>query len=69
LARTFKTDQDYQKLLLVWTILQAVLFIVFIALVYTMSKGFSIINGIVYLFSLFLAIGVTIRARKSVEVQ
>ena len=67
LARKYKTDQDYQKTLLVWTIIQAVLFIVFTALVYTMSKGFTTINGAVYLLSLFLAIGVTIRVRKTVE--
>jgi len=69
LARHYKTDQDYQKMLLIWTIIQAVLFIVFTALVYTMSKGFTTINGAVYLLSLFLAIGVTIRARKTIEVQ
>lgn len=69
LARKYNTDQDYQKTLLVWTIIQAVLFIVFTALVYTMSKGFTTINGAVYLLSLFLAIGVTIRARKTVEVR
>jgi len=69
LARKYKTDQDYQKMLLVWAIVQAVLFVVFTALVYTMSKGFTTINGAIYLFSLFLAIGVTIRARKTVEVR
>jgi len=69
LARKYQTDQDYQKMLLVWTILQAALFIVFTVLVYTMSKGFTTINGAVYLLSLFLAIGVTIRVRKTVEVR
>ena len=34
-----------------------------------MSKGFTTINGIVYLLSLLLAIGVTIRVRKTVEVR
>jgi membrane-bound metal-dependent hydrolase YbcI (DUF457 family) len=67
LARKNKTDQDYQKPLLVWTIVQAALFIVFTALVYTMSKGFMTINGAVYLLSLFIAIGVSIRVRKTVE--
>ena len=69
LARKYKTDQNHQKILLVWAIIQAVLFVVFTALVYTMSKGFTTINGAVYLLSLFLAIGVTIRARKTVEVR
>jgi hypothetical protein len=32
-----------------------------------MSKGFMIINGAVYLLSLFIAIGVSIRVRKTVE--
>ncbi len=68
-ARKYKTDQDYQKTLLVWTIIEAVLFIAFTALVYTMSKGFTTINGAVYLLSLALAIGVTIRVRKTVEVR
>jgi len=69
LARKYETDQDYLKTILVWIIIQAVLFIVFTVLVYTMSKGFTTINGAVYLLSLFLAIGVTIRARKTVEVR
>jgi membrane-bound metal-dependent hydrolase YbcI (DUF457 family) len=69
LAQKYKTDQDYQKALLAWTILQAVLFVVFTVLVYTMSTGFTTINGVVYLFSLFLAIGVTIRVRRTVEVR
>jgi membrane-bound metal-dependent hydrolase YbcI (DUF457 family) len=68
LAQKYKTNQNYQKALLVWTILQAVLFVVFTFLVYTMSKGFTTINGVVYLVSLLLAIGVTIRARQTVEV-
>jgi len=68
LARKHKTDQDYQKSLGVWTIIQAALFIIFTILVYTMSKGFTTINGAVYLLSLCLAIAVTIRARETIEV-
>ena len=67
LARKNKTDQGYQKMLLVWTMVQTVLFVVFTALVYTMDKGFTTINGAFYLFSLFLAIGVTIRVRETIE--
>lgn len=67
LARKFNTDQDYQKKLLIWTIIQAILFVVFTTLVYTMNKGFTTINGAVYLLSLVLAIGVTIRVRRTVE--
>ena len=69
LAREYKINQDYQKAMLVWTIIQAILFVVFTVLVYTMAKGFTTINGVVYLFSLFLAIGVTIRVRRTVEVR
>ena len=67
LAYKNKIDQTYLKPLRVWIILQAVLFIVFTVLVYTMSKGFTTINGAVYLLSLFLAIGVTMRMRKTIE--
>ena len=69
LARKHATDPDYQKPLLVWTVIQAVLFVVFTALVFSMSKGFTTLNGAVYLLSLFLAIGVTVRVRKTVEVR
>jgi membrane-bound metal-dependent hydrolase YbcI (DUF457 family) len=67
LACKYKTAQDYQKTLPIWATIQAVLFVVFTILVYTMSKGFTTVNGVVYLLSLFLAIGVTIRVRKTVE--
>lgn len=67
LARKNNTDLGYQKTLRVWIILQAVLFVVFTGLVYTMDKGFTTINGVVYLLSLALAIGVTIRMRKTIE--
>jgi membrane-bound metal-dependent hydrolase YbcI (DUF457 family) len=67
LARKYHTDRGYQGKLLGWIILQAILFVTFTVLVYTMSKGFTTINGVVYLLSLFLAIGVTIRVRRTVE--
>lgn len=67
LARKYQTDLDYQRTMLVWIIIQSFLFIAFTVLVYNMSKGFTTINGAVYLLSLFLAIGVTIRERKSIE--
>lgn len=67
MARKYKTDQDYQKTLLIWALVQAALFVAFTVLIYAISKGFTIINGVFYLLSLFLAIGVTIRARKTVE--
>lgn len=66
-ARARGTDQDYLKVLRIWTILQACLFVLFTVLVYVMSKGFMTIYGAIYLLSLFLALGVTIRMRRTVE--
>ena len=67
LARRQKTDGEYQKTLLIWTIIQFVLFAVLTVLVFEMSKGFTTLNGLIYLLSLALAIGVTIRMRRTVE--
>ena len=44
-----------------------ILFVVFTILVYTMTKGFMTPYGAIYLLSLGLAVGVTIRMRKTVE--
>jgi membrane-bound metal-dependent hydrolase YbcI (DUF457 family) len=66
-ARARGTDNGYLKTLRVWTIVQAVFFILFTVLVYVMSMGFMTIYGAVYLLSLFLAIGITIRMRQTVE--
>jgi len=46
---------------------QVALFVVFTILAYTMQKGFMTPYGLVYLLSLGLATGVTIRMRKTVE--
>ena len=46
---------------------QGVLFVVFTVLVYTTAKGFMIPFGVLYLLSLGLAFGVTIRMRETVE--
>ncbi|MFH1907478.1 MAG: metal-dependent hydrolase [Chloroflexota bacterium] len=67
LARKQKTDANYLPTLRVWTIIQAALFVVFTILVYIMTKGFMTIYGLLYLLSLGLAFGVTIRMRKTVE--
>jgi membrane-bound metal-dependent hydrolase YbcI (DUF457 family) len=67
IARKRGTDKGYLKPLRVWIILQAVLFVVFTVLVFIMSKGFMTIYGAVYLLSLFLALGVVIRMRETVE--
>ena len=66
-ARQRKTNGDFLPRLRVWTGVQAVLFVVFLVLVYTMESGFMTIFGAVYLLSLGLAFGVTIRMRDTVE--
>jgi membrane-bound metal-dependent hydrolase YbcI (DUF457 family) len=67
LARRQKTDAGYQNTLRIWTIIQFVLFAVLTVLVFVMSKGFTTLNGLIYLLSLALAIGVTIRMRGTIE--
>jgi len=66
-ARKARTDTDYLPTLRIWTIIQAVLLVIFTVLVYTMSKGFMTIYGVAYLLSLGLVAGITIRMRKTVE--
>ena len=66
-ARKRGTDKGYIKTLRVWTIVQAVLFVAFTALVFMISKGFMTIYGAVYLLSLLLALGVLVRMRETVE--
>jgi membrane-bound metal-dependent hydrolase YbcI (DUF457 family) len=66
-ARKRNTDGGYLGALWVWTAVQAVLFVVFTVLVYTMDKGFMTPYGALYLGSLGLAVGVVIRMRRTVE--
>jgi membrane-bound metal-dependent hydrolase YbcI (DUF457 family) len=66
-ARKRGTDGSFLRTLRVWTVVQGVLFAVFTVLVYTMEKGFMIPFGVLYLLSLGLAFGVTIRMRETVE--
>lgn len=66
-ARKRDTDVDYLPKLRIWTWVQGILFVVFLVLVYTMESGFVTIFGAVYLLSLGLAFGVTIRMRETVE--
>lgn len=66
-ARRRDTDGDYLRTLRVWVIVQGVLFVVFTVLVYTMASGFMVPFGALYLLSLGLAFGVTIRMRDTVE--
>jgi membrane-bound metal-dependent hydrolase YbcI (DUF457 family) len=66
-ARKRGTDGDYLRMLRIWIGVQGILFVVFTMLVYTMKKGFMIPFGALYLLSLGLATGVTIRMRKTIE--
>lgn len=67
LARKQGSDLGFLGKLRFWTWLEGVLFVVFLVLVYTLSKGFLTIFGAVYLLSLGLAIGITIRMRRTIE--
>jgi len=67
LARKHQTDAGYLSRLRVWTALQFLLFLAFTVMVYAMDKGFMTIYGAVYLLSLFLAFGIVIRMRETVE--
>jgi membrane-bound metal-dependent hydrolase YbcI (DUF457 family) len=67
IARRKGTDLAYLGKLKLWTGVQALLFVIFTALVYMMQKGFMTPYGAVYLLSLVLAIGVTIRMRNTME--
>jgi len=66
-ARKNNTDISYLPKLRIWTWVQGVLFVVFMVMVYTMDSGFMTIFGAVYLLSLSLAFGITIRMRNTVE--
>jgi membrane-bound metal-dependent hydrolase YbcI (DUF457 family) len=66
-AGKHNTDESYIKTLRTWMFIQAGLFIIFTGMTFILSKGFQTIFGAVYLLSLFLSIGVTIRMRKTIE--
>ena len=66
-ARKRNTDSSYLPKLRIWTWVQVVLFVVFLIMVYTMESGFLTIFGAVYLLSLGLVFGITIRMRETVE--
>lgn len=67
LARRQGTDLEFLRRLRTWSWLEFDLFLIFTALVFFLQKGFMTPYGLVYLLSLGLAIGVTIRMRKTVE--
>lgn len=66
-ARRQGTDLDYLGKLRFWTGLQLLLFIVFLVLAFNFSIGFLTIFGLVYLLSLGLAFGVSIRMQGTIE--
>jgi membrane-bound metal-dependent hydrolase YbcI (DUF457 family) len=66
-ARKRSTDLGFLRTLWVWIGVQGVLFVVFTVLVYTMEKGFMTPYGALYLLSLGLAFGITLRMRQTVE--
>jgi membrane-bound metal-dependent hydrolase YbcI (DUF457 family) len=65
-ARKARTDTNYLPTLRIWTIIQAVLWVIFTVLVYTMSKGYMTIYGVAYLVSLGIVTGITIRMRRTI---
>jgi membrane-bound metal-dependent hydrolase YbcI (DUF457 family) len=66
-ARRHGTDDRFLRPLQVWIGVQGVLFVIFTVLVYTMEKGVMTPFGALYLLSLGLAFGVTLRMRETVE--
>ena len=67
LARKQGSDLSFLSKLRFWIVLEGLLFLVFLALAYTLSKGFLTIFGVIYLLSLGLAIGIVIRMRATIE--
>jgi membrane-bound metal-dependent hydrolase YbcI (DUF457 family) len=66
LARKTGSDQAYLGKLKIWTWVQAALAVLFLVMVFSMD-GYMTIFGAVYLLSLFLAAGITIRMRSTIE--
>ncbi len=67
MARQSRTDIDFLGKLRFWIVVQSVLFVIFTVLVFVMTTGFMTIYGAVYLLSLFLAVGITIRMRRTLD--
>jgi len=66
MARKQGSDQAYLGKLKIWTWVQAALAVLFLVMVFSMD-GYMTIFGAVYLFSLFLAAGIVIRMRSTIE--
>ncbi len=67
IAQQSNTDQDYLPKARLWSYVMFGLFILFTALAFTLQSGFMTIYGALYLLSLFLAIGITFRMKKTIE--
>lgn len=67
LAQRQGTDLGRVRSLKVWTAVQTILFLIFLALVYTIESGFMTIYGVVYLLSLVLAMVITVQMRETVS--
>ena len=66
-AQKRKTNSAYLPKLRIWIWVQGIPFLVFLVMAYTVEKGFITVFGAMYLLSLGLAFGVTIRMRETVE--
>ncbi|MEN8243145.1 MAG: metal-dependent hydrolase [Chloroflexota bacterium] len=66
LARKQGTDISFLKQLKIWTRVQIALFVIFLVVVFAWDRYF-IIYGALYILSLGLAIGITIRMRKTID--
>ncbi len=67
LAQKQQTNLNRMRSLKVWTAVMAILFVLFLVLVYTMSSGFMTIYGVAYLFALGVAFVITVRLRDTIE--
>jgi membrane-bound metal-dependent hydrolase YbcI (DUF457 family) len=67
LAQRQGTDLQRVKGLKIWTVVQFILFFLFLVLVYTMESGFMTIYGAAYLLSLIVAAVITIQMRQTLE--
>ncbi len=61
------TDEAFLPKLRIYANIQFALFILFTIAAFVMGKGFSIIYGAFYLLSLFFAIAMTFRMKKTIE--
>ena len=61
------TDKEYQSMARLWAYLMFGLFVIFTVMAFTMSSGWFTIYGGLYLLALFIAVGVTIRMKTTIE--